>query len=128
MPQVMFGIRGAAVMFVLSALFAAPIAPAAAHSTIKDSHPADGATVPAGLEMLKLNFVKAVRVMLVRISRAGDAQPITTTSKMPKGFVTTLEVPVAPLMPGAYSVLWTGVAKDGHVMKKTLSFTVTKSD
>jgi methionine-rich copper-binding protein CopC len=39
-------------------------------------------------------------------------------------FANSYNVTVTPLEPGAYDVNWTGVAKDGHVMKGTLSFKI----
>lgn len=98
---------------------------ALAHSTIHSSHPANGATVPAGLSKLQFNFAKPIRITLVRITSKGAREPIAPTQKPPGGFVKTLNVEVAPLAPGTYSVLWTGISKDGHVMKNSIAFTVT---
>ena len=98
--------------------------PALAHTKVEKSEPADGATVKAGLTELKLVFENDIRLTLVRLMREGGDDPIQPTSDLPSDFVKKADITVEPLDPGKYTLNWTGVAKDGHVIKQELSFTV----
>jgi len=95
-----------------------------AHSKMAESIPPDGGTAQAGLETLQLSFQKPVRVMLVKVKRIDEAADIPVLKKGIVGFSKTYRVVVPPLAAGAYEVTWTSVAKDGHVMKGTLTFTL----
>jgi len=110
-----------ALIFVLALGLASGMA--LAHSRMSKSHPSDGGTVAAGIEKVVLGFSKRVRVTVVKIQ--GDDQTQVPATLQSNGFVESVEVGVPPLKAGSYQVDWTGVAKDGHVMTGSLSFTVT---
>ena len=97
---------------------------ALAHTKMSKSVPAHGSEAKAGLETIQLGFAKPVRVMVVKVKRTDQAADIPTANKGPGSFATTYDVTTAPLGAGTYDVNWTAVAKDGHVMKGTLSFTI----
>ena len=99
-------------------------ASALAHSQMSKSDPADGGTAKAGLETLKLGFSQPVRVTLVKVRRGDEATEVPTKLKA-SGFASSIEVGVAPRAAGKYRMEWTALAKDGHVMKGNVSFTVT---
>ena len=96
-----------------------------AHSKMAESSPAAGETVKTGLAAIKLNFAKAVRVTLVKITQDDNDEPIEPTSELPKSFTDKVELTVPPMAPAAYKVEWTAVAEDGHVMKGEVAFKVT---
>jgi methionine-rich copper-binding protein CopC len=98
--------------------------PALAHAKMVKSVPANGATARAGLSDLTLGFSKPVRVTLVKVKRTDKPIDIQVVKKGKPDFANSYNVTVTPLEPGAYDVNWTGVAKDGHVMKGTLSFKI----
>ncbi len=97
---------------------------ARAHAKMAKSVPANGATAKAGLRDVTLGFSMPVRVTLVKVKRTDKPEDIEVVKKGKAGFANAYTVSVTPLEPGAYDVNWTGVAKDGHVMKGTLSFKI----
>ena len=118
-------IRILALCLIAAISFALPATgPTLAHTKVEKSDPADGATVKAGLTELKLAFEKDIRLTLISLTREGSDDPIDPTSEMPSGFVKKADITVEALEPGEYTLSWTGVAKDGHVVKQELSFTV----
>ena len=113
---------------IRSAIVALALALAAgaafAHSKMMQSTPANGAAVAAGLSAIKLQFAKPVRLTLVNIVRADDASEVKSTTPIADAFIEAQEFAVPPLAAGKYDIAWVAVAKDGHVMKGTISFQV----
>jgi len=107
--------------FMIVALSAFPSL-AMAHAGLDQSIPSDGETVKAGVSEVKLQFSEAVRVTLLRLTQADD--PVEPQSELPTKFVERIMLSVPPLKPGGYKAQWTAVAKDGHVISGTFSFTV----
>ncbi len=110
----------AIVLFILSAGACA----AFAHSKMSGSIPQNGGTAKAGLEKLQLGFEKPVKVVLVKVKRTDQAANVAIISKDKPAFEKMYRIAVSPLAAGTYSVNWTAVAKDGHVMKGELTFTL----
>ena len=110
--------------FALGLLCVMSAGSAIAHSKMAKSVPAEGATVKAGLSEIKLGFSKPVRLMLVKVRNAGAREDVKPDFKPSATFETTFPFKVPPLGAGPHQVTWTAVAKDGHVMKGTLSFEV----
>ncbi len=96
-----------------------------AHSKMAKSVPAHGATAKAGLTDVTLGFSKPVRVTVVKVTRTDKSSDIPVVKTGKPGFADAYSVEVTPLEPGTYDVNWTAVAKDGHVMKGTLSFKIS---
>jgi methionine-rich copper-binding protein CopC len=97
---------------------------ALAHAKLRSSVPQDGATVAAGLSEIEVAFSHPMRLTLVRLHRAADDTDVPLAGALPKGVAESAKVAVGALEPGAYSVSWTAVAEDGHVMKGHFAFTV----
>ena len=98
---------------------------ALAHSKMKTSNPADGATVDAGLTEIELYFSKGIRLTLVKLKHdTASGKQDSVMAKVPKVLSEQAVVTVPPLEAGAYKVSWTGVGEDGHVMKGSFSFNV----
>ena len=100
------------------------VTPGLSHSKMSSSVPSEGQTIQPGLSKVTLGFSKSVRVMVVKVRNTTTATDAKSEMKPARSFATSYAFSVAPLKPGAYSVFWTAVAKDGHVMKGTLKFTV----
>jgi len=98
---------------------------ALAHSKMTVSTPPDGGTAKAGIERLQVAFEKPVKVVRVIVKRTDEASDVPVLEKGVSQFTKTYGVKVSPLDPGDYRLDWTAVAKDGHVMKGGLSFSVT---
>jgi len=99
-------------------------APGFSHSTMSRSVPAEGQAIQPGLSQITLGFSKSVRVMVVKVRNTTTATDAKTDLKPAQSFAKSYAFPVAPLKLGEHAVSWTAVAKDGHVMKGTLRFTV----
>jgi methionine-rich copper-binding protein CopC len=95
-----------------------------AHAKMVRSVPKDGTTVAAGLSELELGFSKPMRLTLVRVHPLKGGDDIVVTGELPKAMRDAAKVPVVPLAAGAYTVSWTAVAEDGHVMNGSFAFTV----
>ena len=95
-----------------------------AHSKMAKSVPAEGGTAKAGLSEITLGFSKPVRVMLIKVKNVAVNSGVEAGFKPAASYATSLAFKVAPLQPGRYQVNWSAVAKDGHVMRGTLSFRV----
>jgi methionine-rich copper-binding protein CopC len=109
----------------LSALAALALTGVAfAHAKMTSSVPADGASVPPGLSQIELGFSHPMRLTLVRVHRAGGDADVPLQGALPKAFADDATVSINALTAGAYSVSWTAVSKDGHVMKGSFSFKV----
>ncbi|MEM7747672.1 MAG: copper resistance CopC family protein [Pseudomonadota bacterium] len=97
-----------------------------AHSKMTSSVPREGTTVKAGLPEITLGFSKPVRLILVKVRNKTGKEDVKTGFKPATGFGKAYPVDVQPLTVGTYQVNWTAIAKDGHIMKGTLSFSVAK--
>lgn len=97
---------------------------ASAHARMTASMPKDGATVPSPLSEIALNFSHPMRLTLVSVIHAGDDKQIPLTSALPKTAEKSAKIAIDPLAAGSYTVSWTGVGEDGHVMKGTFAFSV----
>lgn len=122
MRETVKSLIGLAALLSVGALLLA--IPAFAHSKMSKSVPADGGTAKVGLETLQLGFSQPVRVTVVKVHHGDDAIEVPATVRS-SGFQSSVEVGVAPLAAGTYRVDWTALAKDGHVMTGTVSFTAT---
>ncbi len=106
----------------LGLLVAAP--QASAHVKMNKTIPADGASVAPGLAEIRFAFTDAVRITLVKVTQQESKVTVLPASKLPRTFVTEAKIAFEPLTPGTYAVMWTGVGRDGHVMKGAFTFSV----
>lgn len=129
MPQLPRPVRRA-VQSVLVALVAAAASlvvaqPAAAHSSLVSSAPADGQTVSTPIDRVDLTFSEAPLTGLdagLRIEvRDAAGTDVSTGTVMVAG--TTMSKAVDP-EDGAYTVLWRYVSPDGHPITGEFAFTV----
>lgn len=123
------GLSGAALCVAAAALLAWP-APAAAHTALRDSHPADGDTVPSGTRELRLRFTGPVDARLTTLTLVRGLDPVELSGVQPgepadRAFV--VNVP-GGLRPGAYTATWRTVAADGHPITGTFQFVVEGVD
>ena len=109
------------------AAFALFAATAQAHSHLKASEPAEGATVAASPATLKLTFSMPLVAKFsgVTLTDAAGKQVDLGTPATDPADNKILLVPVpAPLAAGEYTVDWHVVAVDTHRMKGTYKFTI----
>lgn len=110
-------------MFFLVGFSLLVTTPALAHSPLKTTTPADGATLEAAPEKVELAFRGKVVLTALSISRAGEAVPID--HELDKEPASSFSVPLPELEPGDYVVFWRTLSEgDGHVASGRLNFTV----
>lgn len=111
-------------MFAAAAVFLMLSAPAFAHTTIVTSNIEDGVSLTAAPEMFEFSFGDEVGLAGLELETlAGEAVDIAfeRSRQMGKDF----SVPLPPLETGRYVLKWRAVAKDGHVMRGEIDFTIT---
>lgn len=117
------GIAGAVALGVSLGL----VGPASAHAHLKSAKPAVNGTVATSPNEIDLTFSEGVNLKFtgITITGPGKAAVKTQDGKFgPKGD-TTLIVPIgSSLPPGAYTVDWHALAKDGHKTQGAYTFTV----
>lgn len=119
--------RGRRVLLLAAALACALVpAPAAAHTRVESSQPADGDTAHGAVRELRLRFSRPVESELTTITLLrGGTQVAAGASKEEgsegRGFVLALP---AALEPGDYTARWKTVGGDGHVLEGSWRFTV----
>ncbi|HEU4883395.1 MAG TPA: copper resistance protein CopC, partial [Longimicrobium sp.] len=101
-------------------------APAAAHTRVESSRPADGDTAHGAVRELRLRFTRPVESELTRITLLrGEVQVAEGGAKVEGSegheFVLAL---ASPLEPGEYVARWKTAGGDGHVLEGSWRFTV----
>lgn len=97
-----------------------------AHTKMVTSVPANGSHVAAGLSQLEFTFSKSMRLTVVKVKDVHAEADIAPTEDLPVDFLKTATVRIPPLKAGSYTVDWTAVGTDGHVMNGTIAFVVDR--
>lgn len=98
--------------------------PAAAHTDLDSTNPADGATLDAPLDEMTLTFTLPVTQLGDGVSLEGpDGQVRVEVSSAQEG-LTWKAVPEEPLQDGRYTGEWTVAAQDGHPLSGEFRFAV----
>jgi methionine-rich copper-binding protein CopC len=114
----------ARLLAALLAVAALGSAPAFAHAEMTQSNIADKASLAKAPDAFTASFEeKAAITGLMLMSDAG--KHIDLTYKPAKEMTKTLSVPLPKLAPGAYTLSFKAVAKDGHAMMTAIHFTIT---
>ncbi|MEV6110513.1 copper resistance CopC family protein [Streptomyces sp. NPDC051940] len=102
-------------------------APAAAHTGLEGSDPADGAALSAAPQRITLTFNEPVRAAYTRLSLTVDrGEPLAVGKPAVSGGTVTLAPPKeAPA--GRWTVGYRVVSEDGHPVSGTVSFTVREA-
>lgn len=120
-------LRAAAAAALLVAAALVRPAPAAAHTRLRASSPADHAAVGDTLRAIRLSFTEAVEPATSSLElRLGDSVVARGAMRVGQGGdARTVEfVLPRPLAPGGYAASWRAASADGHVVHGTLAFTV----
>jgi putative copper export protein/methionine-rich copper-binding protein CopC len=119
--------RGRRALLLAAALACALLpAPAAAHTRVESTQPADGDTAHAAVSELRLTFSRAVESELTTITLfRGGAQVAHGGAKVEggEGRAFVLALPAA-LEAGDYVARWKTVGSDGHVLEGSWRFSV----
>ncbi len=99
------------------------VLPAAAHSPLTSSSPADGDVLAAAPQAIKMKFRSTAR--LVRLALTGAQSGDVTLSEehlMVEKHRHTVALPA--IVADEYEVRWRALSADGHLVKGSFSFTV----
>lgn len=93
-----------------------------AHTALKESTPADGATVEEIPTSISLMFNRPVKLIKLKLMGDGHEMPadFENTGEVKKHF--TLETP--GMHSGAFTVSWAAISGDGHTVTGSYTFTV----
>lgn len=110
-------------------LFATAVAsPAAAHTDLVSSSPANGATLDAAPDRITLKFAEAVLPSGAQIvAKSADGTKVALGPAEVSGAKVTAAWPSAAAE-GAYKVSWRVAGGDGHPLDGTFGFTVKAAD
>ena len=114
--KILHGLAAAPVFF-LSAL------PASAHTAIASSNIEDGAELAAAPPAFEFSFGKEVGLASLELETS-EGEAIDISFKRRQQMDEEFSVPLPELDTGAYVLKWRAVAKDGHVMKGDVDFTI----
>lgn len=118
--------RGRRALLLAAALACALLpAPAAAHTRVESTHPADRDTAHGTVHEVRLRFSRPVESELTTITLfRGETRVASGAAKVgTEGREFLLALP-APLQPGDYVARWKTVGGDGHVLEGSWRFAV----
>lgn len=119
LPRRRLGLAGAVLAM------AAAAAPAAAHSGLHASEPADGAVLRAAPSAIVLAFMEPVRVTSLRLlDEAGRERPLRREGERTAATREARAAVQDALPPGAYRIEWRGASADGHVGGGAVGFRI----
>lgn len=111
------------------ALLAALCSSAAmAHAMVKQSVPADGATLAVAPTQVTITFNEKVEKMFTSatLSSASGAVIATGKAALDPANPAVLRLALPALQPGAYAVKWSAVGHDGHRRSGQIAFTIAQ--
>jgi len=98
-----------------------------AHSILVESTPSQGARLSASPPTAQLRFNSRIEPGLTRVSLI-EARRRTALKVGRESMVDRIIVPLPPLNPGVYSLVYKVLALDGHVTKGSVQFTILPRD
>ena len=96
---------------------------AMAHTTVKSATLEDGGIYQSLPENFELVFAQKVGLAGLSITEA-NGQSVEMDYTPPKSMETKFSISLPDLNSGQYTLSWRAMAKDGHVLKGELTFTI----
>ena len=106
-----------------SLLMLAVAAPVLAHAELVSSDPADKAVLAASPTTITLTFSEDLDASRSSFKVVGPAGTVGTGKV--GGVTTQMLLPGLSLVPGDYEIQWTSMSTDQHLLRGTLTFTVS---
>jgi methionine-rich copper-binding protein CopC len=121
----MFVRRLATALLLTGTALLATAAPALAHTELKSSDPAKGASLPFGPQQVTLTFSEAVQFegIDIKVTGPGGAQWIVQRPVVKGPVVTAAVVPSGPA--GDYTMAWRVFSDDGDPVSGKIAFKMT---
>lgn len=96
---------------------------ASAHTDLAHSIPSNGAVMNEAPEKMELHFTEAVRLLKFSITDAANAE-VQTEFKPSAEEVDNFAIALPALAEDSYTVHWSAMGGDGHLVEKTFTFSV----
>jgi copper resistance protein C len=122
----MITLRHRTVAVLASALALGGAATASAHTEVKSTTPASGATARTTLSRVTVTFTGALRSGTLRVVGPGGKVVSASGGRDPRNTSRLLAGLKGSLKPGSYTARWTVVAADGHKQKGSFRFKLRK--
>ena len=119
-------VRGIAVAALIASLWGIMPSLVSAHSHLKKSVPAQGATVAAGPSDIRLQFSEVVEPRFSKVTVELNDKPVASepAASDPSDKTTLIVKFAQPLQAGSYKVNWQAVSADTHKVKGSFTFQV----
>ena len=108
---------------LLAAVAASLSAAALAHSELRSTEPANGATLAAPPERMEFRFNERVQFTALRLRRAGG-QELALPERIAIRESDRASIRLPSLAAGDYRVEWRAISADGHPVGGTVTFRV----
>lgn len=102
--------------------------PAAAHTRLESTAPADGSTAQAPVTEVTLRFTLPVSLLGDGVVIEGPDGAVPADVAAAQDGVVLVATPAAALPAGRYTVTWTAAAQDGHPLEGTFGFAVAAAE
>lgn len=119
-------VRGIAVAALIASLWGIMPSLALAHSHLKKSVPAQGATVADGPSDIRLQFSEVAEPRFSKVTVELNDKPVPSepAASDPSDKTTLIVKFAQPLQAGSYKVNWQAVSADTHKVKGSFTFQV----
>lgn len=98
--------------------------PALAHTHVQETNIAENATLGRAPATFTIVFSAATGLANVTLTdAAGRAVALNYTP--PREMAASFAIPLPALTPGAYTIAWRTIARDGHAMPGAVHFTIS---
>ena len=97
--------------------------PAFAHTAIKTANIENGAVLAEAPTVFEFSFGSAIGLAGLELETI-DANTAAIALEPPRGMQKDFSIDLPELAAGEYVLKWRAVAKDGHVMKGEVAFTI----
>ena len=103
---------------------AAIAAPALAHTSVTAMSIAENAALTSAPSEFAVTFSAPTGLANVALTNA-SGQAVTLDYTPPRQMAASYTIPLPRLAPGAYTLSWRTIARDGHAMPGQVRFTIT---
>jgi len=113
-------------LVIALALATLTVSPAEAHAFLDHASPAVGRSVPASPPAVTIWFTQELEPAFssIQVQDQSGARVDAGNAQVDPRDATILRVPLKPLPPGRYKVIWRVVSVDTHTTEGTFTFTV----
>lgn len=98
--------------------------PALAHTTVRETNIVESAVLASAPANFTVVFSGATGLASIALTN-GAGSPVALNYTPPRRMTSAFTIPLPKLAPGAYTLSWRTIARDGHAMPGAVHFTIT---